>query len=181
MLCEASLLNGITSDDPRILMAFNAVDTTICGRGSNPLRRLAYVHLMRLFDSLKDIIKSDRDNGRIHREPYYRDANIAMDIFLNAQRTQSNTMGWSDLAAPSPLFVLVYSDAAEAIVKGFKKADNHTLSRMVTKILRICPSQIVDICARLAKGAETAAKSSGFVDMIPFSAAQTRQNLALWY
>ncbi|KAI3333798.1 hypothetical protein F4824DRAFT_512943 [Ustulina deusta] len=131
LLRKATLPNDITSEDPRIITAFKAVDNVICGQGTDLLQRLANVQLMRLFGSLKDIIKSDRDNGRIHREPYYRDANVAMDIYLSAQETQSNTKQlrlklkqgrkrfskrWSDLATASPLFVLVYSDAAEAIV-----------------------------------------------------------------
>lgn len=86
---------------------------------------------MRLFRSLEAIIKSDRDRGRMHRGPYYRDSSVAMDIYMSAQETQSNTKRlrlklkggrkrfskrWGTLAAPSPLFVLVYTDAAEAIM-----------------------------------------------------------------
>ncbi|KAI8623439.1 hypothetical protein F5Y19DRAFT_492631 [Xylariaceae sp. FL1651] len=131
LLRKAKLPNDITSEDPRIITAFKAIDKVICGQGTDLLQRLANVQLMQLFRSLEGIIKSDRDSGRIHREPYYRDANVAMDIYLSAQETQPNTNGlrlklkqgrkrfskrWSDLATPSPLFVLVYSDAAEAIV-----------------------------------------------------------------
>lgn len=131
LLRKATLPNGITSEDPRIITAFQAVDNVICGQGTHLLQRLANVQLMRLFGSLGEIIKSDKDNGRMHREPYYRDATIAMDIYLSIQKTRSNTRDlrlklkegrkrfskrWSNMAAPSPLFVLVYSDAAETIV-----------------------------------------------------------------
>lgn len=131
LLRKTTLPNGITSGDSRIITAFKAVDNVICGQGTGLLQRLANVQLMRLFNSLEGIIKADRDNGRIHREPYFRDANIAMDIYLGAQDTQVDTKElrlklrqgrkrfskrWSHLAEPSPLFVLVYSNAAESIV-----------------------------------------------------------------
>lgn len=131
LLRKTTLPNGITSADPCIISAFKAVDSVICAQGTEMLQRLANVKLIQLFDSLEDIIKSDRENGRVHREPYYRDANIAMDIYLSAQGARSNTkklrrklnqgrkrLGkrWCDLATVSPLFVLVYSNAAESIV-----------------------------------------------------------------
>ncbi len=131
LLRETSLPNGITSEDPRIITAFKVVDTVICGQGTALLQRLANVQLIRLFSAVKGIIKSERENWRIHREPYYRNADIAMDIYMSAQEPQSNmtelrlklTYGrkrfskrWSDLATMSPLFVLVYSSAAEALV-----------------------------------------------------------------
>ncbi len=74
-----------------IITAFKAVDNVICGQGTDLLQRLANIQLIRLFNSLEGIIKADRDNGRIHREPYYRDANVAMDIYLGAQGTQVDT------------------------------------------------------------------------------------------
>ncbi|KAI1207646.1 uncharacterized protein F4807DRAFT_462452 [Annulohypoxylon truncatum] len=192
LLRKTTLPNGIVSEDPRIISAFKAVDSVICGQGTNMLRRLANVQLMRLFRLLEDIIKSDRDNGHVHREPYYRDANVAMDIYMSSQETQSNmkelrlklkqgrkrfSKRWSDLAAPSPLFVLIYSDAAEAIVKDFKRVDNATLHMVATSILSICPSQLVSICAHLAEASEAAARSNNFIGMLPFTAANIRQIL----
>ncbi|KAH8747645.1 hypothetical protein F5883DRAFT_437101 [Diaporthe sp. PMI_573] len=131
LLSKATLPNDIQSTDPRIINAFKAVDSVICGKANNMLRRLANVHLIRLFGSLEAIMKIERDTGRIHREPYYRDDHVAMDIYISAQETHSNTnelrlkirrsrkrfsKRWSILAKASPLFVLVYSDAAESIV-----------------------------------------------------------------
>lgn len=129
LLHKTRLPTGITSTDSRIITAFQAVDTVINGHGTYLLQRLANMQLKRLFDSLETIIKSDRDNGRIHREPSYRNANIAMDIYLSAQAMHSNqsrtklkqgrkrfSRRWSQLAASSPLFLLVYSDTAELIM-----------------------------------------------------------------
>ncbi|KAK0627106.1 hypothetical protein B0T14DRAFT_511794 [Immersiella caudata] len=131
LLRKITLPTNITSRDPRIIAAFKALDSVICGHGTIMLRRLANVHLMQLFGSLEAIIKFERNIGRIHREPYYRDDHIAMDIYLSAQESHSNTNDlrrklrqnrkrfskrWNDLAITSPLFVLVYSDAAESIM-----------------------------------------------------------------
>jgi hypothetical protein len=130
LLRETALPKGINSEDPRIIAAFRVVDNVICGQGTALLQRLASVQLIRLFSAVKGIIKSERDDWRIHGEPYYRNANIAMDIYMSAQQPQSDmtksrlklngrkrfSKRWSDLATLSPLFVLVYSSAAEAIV-----------------------------------------------------------------
>ena len=131
LLKKTTLPSNITSSDTAIATAFRAVDSVICERqGTYLLRRLAYIQLMRLFASLKDIIQSDRENGLIRLEPSERVASIAMKIYLSTQEKYSNTgnlrnelkerkrsgRSWTDLARPSPLFVLMYSDSAETIV-----------------------------------------------------------------
>lgn len=130
LLGKTTLPSDIASSDPRIIVAFQAVDGVLCGQGTYLLRRLAYVQLMRLFVFLEAVIKSERESGRLHRKPCYRDTTVAIDVYMNAQERRSNTSAlrrelqerkrfgrsWSDLAGPSPLFVLVYSDAAEPIV-----------------------------------------------------------------
>jgi hypothetical protein len=132
LLRETTPPHNVSSSDPRWVGAFKVIDSIITGRqGEFLLRRLAYVQLTRIFATLEAIIKSDRDNGRIHREPYYTNAHIAMDIYMSAQEKNSNTgelrrklrqsrrrfsRRWSDLAILAPLFVLIYSDAAEVIM-----------------------------------------------------------------
>lgn len=131
LLSIATLPDDIQSTDRCIITAFKAVDSVICGQGTNMLRRLAHVHLIRLFGCLEAIVKTDRVTGRIHRERHYRDDHIAMDIYMNAQEAHSNTnelrlkikrgrkrfsKRWSVLAKASPLFLLVYPDAAESIM-----------------------------------------------------------------
>jgi hypothetical protein len=131
LLSRVTLPEDIQSTDPRIMTAFKAVDSVIRGQGINALQRLAHVQLLRLFDLLEAIVKTDRVTGRIHRERHYRDHHVAMDIYMSAQEAHSNTNDlrtkirtcrkrlsnrWSVLAKASPLFVLVYSDAAESIV-----------------------------------------------------------------
>ncbi|KAK3367305.1 hypothetical protein B0T24DRAFT_534055, partial [Lasiosphaeria ovina] len=91
LLRKITLPTNITSTDPRIIAAFKAMDSVIYRQGTIMLRRLANVHLIRLFGSLEAIIKFERNIRRIHREPYYRDDHIAMDIYLSAQESHSNT------------------------------------------------------------------------------------------
>lgn len=119
----------VRSSDPRILSAFQRIDEIICGQGQPPLRRLAHVQLIRLFDWLEATIKFERDNGHIASERYQRNTNAAMTIYVAAQGAPSNELRiklrqgrkrfskrWADLATKTPLLVLVYSDAAEVMV-----------------------------------------------------------------
>lgn len=133
LLAKTTLPSDITSSDPRIIAAFQAVDGVIYGQGSDLLRRLAYIQLSRLFVSLEAVIKSDRENWRLLRKPCYRDATVAIDIYMAAQPGHSNTSDlrrqlkerkrrariWSELARPSPLIVLIYSREAEPIMYVF--------------------------------------------------------------
>ena len=136
LLGKTTVPGDLVSSDPCIISAFKAVDRIICGKeGTHLLRRLAYVRLMRIFATLESIIKSERENGRAPREPCYRDATIAIDIYMKAQEDRSHPdalrrelkerkragRSWSDLAGPSPLFTMIYSDAAESIVYGITR------------------------------------------------------------
>ncbi|KAK4243201.1 hypothetical protein C7999DRAFT_18418 [Corynascus novoguineensis] len=193
LLRETTPPHNVSSSDPRWAGAFKVLDSIITGRqGEYLLRRLAYVQLTRLFASLEAVIKSDRDNGRIHREPYYTNAHIAMDIYMSAQERDSNTgelrrklrqgrrrfsRRWSDLAILAPLFVLIYSDAAEVIINDFKKTDGAALKLVATRILETCPDQLMVICTHLTEAAETAA-SNPSCDIRQFVAAQIRQFFA---
>src|SRR4051812_43508417 len=85
LLGKTTLPSDIASSDPRIIVAFQAVDSVICGQGTYLLRRLAYVQLMRLFCSLEAVIQSEREYGRLQRKPCYRDKTVAIDIYMSAQ------------------------------------------------------------------------------------------------
>lgn len=131
LLAETSFPSNISSSNPCIIRAFKIIDGLICGeQTSYLLRRLAYVQLMRLFSALEDIIKLERESGQVIRARCYRDSSVALDIYMSAQEDASNPCyirhklkerkragrSWRDLSKPSPLFVLMYSDAAERIV-----------------------------------------------------------------
>ncbi|KAH7205285.1 hypothetical protein BKA60DRAFT_579208 [Fusarium oxysporum] len=74
---------------------------------------------MRLFSALEDIIKLERESGQVIRGRYYRDSNDASDLYCLRRRLKERKRAgrsWRDLSKPSPLLVLMYSDAAERIV-----------------------------------------------------------------
>ncbi|KAH6869636.1 hypothetical protein B0T10DRAFT_418283 [Thelonectria olida] len=128
---ETALPNIASSSDLRIIHAFKAVDSVICGRkGSTLLRRLAYIQLMRLFAFLEDVIRFERKTGQVVWGRYSRGASVALDIYMSAQEDASNPdnlrrqlkerkragRSWEDLSKPSPLLVLMYSEAAESVM-----------------------------------------------------------------
>lgn len=131
LLSRTTLPDDIESSDPRIIAAFKDVDSVICGQqGTHLLRRLAYVQLMRLFAFLEKILESERQTGLVFRKPGYGNASIAIDMYISAQESQLHPhelrrqvgerkragRSWSDLAKPSPLFVLMYSEASESLM-----------------------------------------------------------------
>ncbi|PNP58756.1 hypothetical protein FNYG_15034 [Fusarium nygamai] len=128
---KTNIQNVSSSSDPRIIRSFKVIDDVLCGgQSSTLLRRLAYVRLMDLFSFLEGLISFERMSGRVIRERYYRDASIAIDIYMSAQEDTADPNGlrrqlrerrrvgkcWKDLSKPSPLLVLMYSEAAERIM-----------------------------------------------------------------
>ncbi|KAJ2906477.1 hypothetical protein MKZ38_001458 [Zalerion maritima] len=180
LLGKTTLPNNIASSDPSIIAAFRAVDIVICGQqGTHLLRRLAHVQLMRLFISLERIIAHKRASGRLQGARGYRNTCVAMTIYMSARERRSNVKdleyelkerkrcgrSWTDLARPSPLFVLVYSDLAEPIVKDFKRTDAATLRSVATRVVEACPDGLVRICIQLADRAEWAVRTKRPFDM----------------
>lgn len=130
LLRETTLPSNIPSSDPLITAAFKAVDSIILGRQNTCLlRRLAYFQLMRLFGHLEAIIESERRKG-VHYASGYGNMSIAIDIYICAQERprqpnlrskivdQRRRIGRRIVVMSrlSPFFLLVYSDAAEAIL-----------------------------------------------------------------
>ncbi|KAK3377444.1 hypothetical protein B0H63DRAFT_372150, partial [Podospora didyma] len=131
-LLEQTAISASTSCfDPAIVSSFRMLDHVITSKGSTPfVSRLAYVQLMRHFDTVEETIDSSRRHGLIHRAAGYRNASIALDIYMTAQEGYTDPASrrrqllerkragrrWKQLAGPSYLFLLVYSDAAERIV-----------------------------------------------------------------
>ncbi|KAH8889966.1 hypothetical protein GQ53DRAFT_186160 [Thozetella sp. PMI_491] len=135
-VCWASLLqktevSGISYDDPNITASLRALDRILTDQESTPLLlRFAYVQLTNVFENLESIIAAGRRSGLVHREIGYRNASIALDMYMAAQegyfdvalrrrellKRKRTGRRWRQLAGASPLFLLIYSDAAEAVV-----------------------------------------------------------------
>lgn len=126
ILTKTTIPSNIASSDPCVTSAFRLLDRARNGM-DNTRSRLAYIQLMRVFESLEEIIASDRENGRLLNRSGYRNASVAIDVYIKAQE-QTNisrrevierkriARHWRTLAEPSPLFVLIYSEVAEAVV-----------------------------------------------------------------
>ena len=129
-LLQITNLSGChKSSDPRVNTALRALDEAISGREGKLISRLAFVHLIDVFEKLERLIGRDRERGLLHRKAGYRNSSVAMDIYMASQPVQTNTIKavtrrelherkrigrrWRDLAGPSPLLLLLYSENAE--------------------------------------------------------------------
>ena len=130
LIRQTTIPINIKSSDPHILDAFRTIDNIILSPKDELLKRIAYMQLMSVFNSLKKIVSADRLNGLIHRATGYRDATIAIDIYANAQEKKESIPSlrrkllerkrsarrWLQLAGSSPFLLIAYSDMAERIV-----------------------------------------------------------------
>lgn len=126
ILIRTTIPDNVASSDPYVTNAFKLLDNARTDRDFI-LSRLAYVLLAHVFESLKGIIASDRRNGQLPaRESGYRNASVAIDIYLSAQEQAGTSRDkvkkrhrvarrWRTLAGPSPIFVIIYSEAAEGL------------------------------------------------------------------
>jgi hypothetical protein len=124
-----ALPNDVKSSDARVVAAFRVLDNAIA-KEQGMLSRLAYMQLIRMFRELEDRVAADRQRGQVHRDTGYRDASVALDIYMSAQDgspdpttlrralLERKRMGrrWTTLAGPSPLFLLLYSPETEMVV-----------------------------------------------------------------
>jgi hypothetical protein len=132
LLRNTSFTGDMTCSDPNVASALRTIDRIITGQEGMQmlLTRVAYIRLIHLFERLEKMAALDRRNGLIHREFGYRNASIAVDIYLGAQEGRGKAtyqrrellerkrigQRWLQLAGPSPLFLLIYSEEAEQIV-----------------------------------------------------------------
>ncbi len=197
LLQKTTLPSNVTIPNPRIASAFKAVDSVLSGKeGGYLLRRLAYIRLMQIFSSLETIIKSERESGQVNRLPCYRASSVAMDLYINTQERCSSQeklrcelkerkrsgRTWSDLAGPSPLLVLLYSEAAEPIgyanfprpcmmyalivrSKDFKKSDRATMNMVAAGIHKDCPVKMVVAATDLMAKVDSAISSGESLDL----------------
>ncbi|KAB5572221.1 hypothetical protein GE09DRAFT_1216808 [Coniochaeta sp. 2T2.1] len=115
----------MASSDPKVIVVFQRLDRTI-DAGQSIHSRLAYIQLMRVFQSLEMIIKAEMRGRRIRSETGKGKATVAMNIYRSAQpphvsqhrpkKRKQIARWWTTFAGPSPLFATIYSEAAEKIV-----------------------------------------------------------------
>jgi hypothetical protein len=124
LLSQTILPWGIPSRDLRVTLAFRAIEHTI-SQAKGSLQWLAYLQLIRVFDTLKDSIRRERQSRLCTRKRGTSDDTIIIDIFQEAlegslkrstilqQRRISKR--WL-LLSKSPCFLFLFSDQAEVIV-----------------------------------------------------------------
>ncbi|KAL2199484.1 hypothetical protein P885DRAFT_19918, partial [Corynascus similis CBS 632.67] len=130
LLRKTTLPPNVASSDARVIAAFRAIDSVISGKQSTcVLRWLAYVRLIGLCNSLKPVVRAEKENGEAHRGRGDRDISAVIDIYENALRP-SDRQGLrgtilehqragkrvNSLAGLSPLFLFIYSDEAETVM-----------------------------------------------------------------
>ncbi|KAK2005925.1 hypothetical protein LZ32DRAFT_545025, partial [Colletotrichum eremochloae] len=126
ILGMTTLPENITSSDRRIVIAFKKLDSIINGQKSTQImRRLAYIQLLSVFESLKRIVNSDRWDGLIKLRSGYGVSSVAMDIHMSAQVPHTTramllertrfARRLRELVVHAPLFLVIYSVTAEAI------------------------------------------------------------------
>lgn len=129
LIRQTTISKTIRSSDAQIVAAFQTIDSLIAKQEDKFLRRLAYVQLAQVFDALTEIIAADRSNGYMYRAAGYRNATIAVDIYMSAQ--QKTTKGisrhellerkkmarrWLQLAGPSPFILAFCSNMVEEVM-----------------------------------------------------------------
>lgn len=124
---STTLSHNMTSMDAGVVAAFQAIDNVIESNAYR-LARLAYARLPVVMSSLHAIISVDRKQGRIHTAAGYRNASVALDIYLSAQRSGVGVMRkklakrvrlanrWAHLGGSQPLLLVSFPDVADNIM-----------------------------------------------------------------
>lgn len=81
---KTTLPRNITCTDPSVKAAFEALDQII-DHEQYQLQRIAYAALSSFMSFLQGVIAIDRKHGRIHTTVGYRNASVALDIYVAAQ------------------------------------------------------------------------------------------------
>ena len=114
--------------------AVNAIEGAITS-DKNPvfLKRFGYVRLSMFFELLERRIRLDRQLGFIESQSGRTNASVAVDYYLDGLNMSSNSLDksclrgamrerkrkagrWRELAGPSVVLLLLYSDTAEKFV-----------------------------------------------------------------
>ncbi|KAH8755008.1 hypothetical protein F5883DRAFT_504729 [Diaporthe sp. PMI_573] len=185
---QTNLPSNIASSDPYVITVFKRLDSMI-DAGESIRFRLAYIQLMRVFQSLERIIDAERRAGRIRKERGKGNATVAMKIYRSAQpphvsrhrpkKRKQIARWWTTFAGPSPLFVTIYSEAAEKIIKNCRKKDKQTLEALASTILQNAPGELVKACVGLAEIAELAIRPDQTLDRQK-AVAEVRHDLRRW-
>ncbi|KAK1691618.1 hypothetical protein BDP55DRAFT_627253 [Colletotrichum godetiae] len=121
--------SAMTGDVSQVQEVFRFVDGIIDSSSMHWLTRCAYLHLTRMLVFLTNVIKTDRENGRLRLEIGRGDATVALEIYhqsqcgVSAQQTLKQAKRrlriarrWADLTGGSLLLVFTYHDKADIVM-----------------------------------------------------------------
>lgn len=126
ILLNSSLAPDIKCTDVAVRSAFEFLDRVITGDAHALVKRLAYVQLTSLLRLVQEIIAVDRQNRLIRPKYGKPNVSVSIDIYLSIYeegfprsailRRVRRAKRWTDLAGPSPLLLLTFSEEAEKIM-----------------------------------------------------------------
>ena len=126
ILLRTSLAPDATCTDVSVRSAFEFLDGVVTGDAHVLVKRLAYLQLTTLLRGVQEIIAIDRQNRRIRPKYGKPNVSVSIDIYLSIQekgfprtailRRVRRAKRWTDLAGPSPLLLLTFSEEAEKIM-----------------------------------------------------------------
>ncbi|KAK8029426.1 hypothetical protein PG993_010717 [Apiospora rasikravindrae] len=155
---EAALIDWI------VTTTFQTLDTLISGTQGKYISRLAHVQLLRVFDSLEDLVAADRSSGSVRAKHGLTNLSIVIDLYQDAQTTRASRCRlhekrraikrYAVLAGPSPIILLLYTDVVDKIVKDFATIDENALRLLAFYIHQNMPPKLLRTCIFLAETAE---------------------------
>ncbi|KAH7012540.1 uncharacterized protein B0I36DRAFT_355936 [Microdochium trichocladiopsis] len=119
---KTTLPPNVSSSDPCILAAFQALHAPIFTPDSKALTRMAYVRLIDLFSKVELIVKSDRRKGKSRskkrRGNTRHNRSIAIDLCTCAFQTtrpkvleiRRQARRWRQFASPSVFCLMIYTE-----------------------------------------------------------------------
>ncbi|EJP61472.1 uncharacterized protein BBA_09608 [Beauveria bassiana ARSEF 2860] len=155
-----------TADDT----AVNALESVIAGEELLPAK-FGDLHLVNFLDALETRIQLQKDNGQECKRK--SGATIAFDQYLAVQGHKGKKNGkdalsykleigrrWKELASPSSLLLLAFSDAAEDFVKGYHKNpfEVRPLQNFANELYKIIPKNLLHTCIHVSGMAEMAVR-----------------------
>ncbi|KAI0976381.1 hypothetical protein F4678DRAFT_416858 [Xylaria arbuscula] len=164
-LVKATTLPTNTNSSSDIVKnAFDAVGRAMTGPGL--FARLAYVRFLKLFDSLEILIQSERKQGLHGRQ---RNATIAITRLVEFEKGALSrerirelrrlARRWEYLSGPSVFLLLMYSEAAEPIIKNHSRTSDTNLKIMGQQVINKIDPKISWICRAFEATAERAVTS----------------------
>ncbi|KAK7954407.1 hypothetical protein PG988_015101 [Apiospora saccharicola] len=164
LLEKTTLPSDIDTSDGRVTTIFQTLDTLISGTQGKYISRLAHVQLLRVFDSLEDLVAAGRSSGSVRAKHGLTNLSIAIDLYQDAQTTRASRCRlhekrraikrYAVLAGPSPIILLLYTDIADKIVKDFATIDESSLRLLAFYIHQNMPPKLLRTCIFLAETAE---------------------------